>query len=100
MMDNRPIHVYPINDTYPHITSGLGCPCKPKVEKTEGGTLIVHNSYDGRERAEKTTGGGVKQSKPSESKRQQGNRAERRASKSKAKGATRNTKHRGIGRAK
>ncbi len=51
-MDNRPIHVYPINDTYPHITEGVGCPCKPRIEDVEGGTLIIHNSFDGREKAE------------------------------------------------
>lgn len=49
----RPIHIYPINDTYPHITDGVGCPCKPAVEEVEGGgTVIIHHSFDGREKAE------------------------------------------------
>jgi len=47
------VHVYPVDDTYPHITEGAGCPCKPKIEPCEGGTLVIHNSYDGRENAEK-----------------------------------------------
>lgn len=46
------IHVYPENDIFPHITEGPGCPCKPKIEEVEGGTLIIHNSWDGREKAE------------------------------------------------
>lgn len=51
------IHVCPTNDTRPHLTEGLGCPCKPRVEEvTHGavvvGTLIIHNSYDGREHTE------------------------------------------------
>lgn len=48
----KTIHVYPVDDTYPHITEGIGCPCKPRIEPCEGGTLIVHRSYDGREKAE------------------------------------------------
>jgi hypothetical protein len=48
------VHVYPLNDILPHITEGgPGCPCRPKIEDVEGGgTLIIHNSYDGREKAE------------------------------------------------
>jgi hypothetical protein len=47
------VHVYPINDALPHVTEGLGCPCKPKIERVEGGgTLVIHNSWDGREYAE------------------------------------------------
>ena len=47
------VHVYPVDDTYPHITEGgAGCPCKPQVETVEGGTLIIHNAWDGREKAE------------------------------------------------
>lgn len=48
------MHVYPIDDTYPHITEGgSGCPCKPTIEAVEGGTLIIHNAYDGREMTER-----------------------------------------------
>lgn len=46
------LHVYPVDDTFPHITEGAGCPCKPKIEDCEGGTLIIHNAWDGREKAE------------------------------------------------
>ncbi len=46
------VHVYPENDLLPHITEGLGCPCNPTVENVEGGVLVIHNSYDGREKAE------------------------------------------------
>jgi hypothetical protein len=43
------IHVYPVNDSKPHILSGTDCPCKPRVE-IEGATLvIIHNSWDNRE---------------------------------------------------
>lgn len=48
----KTVHVYPVADTYPHITEGIGCPCRPKVEDVEGGTLVTHNSYDGREKNE------------------------------------------------
>ena len=55
-------HVYPINDDgehvlvcrymdsqYPHCP----CPCRPKYIDTEnGGQIVVHNSYDGREGVE------------------------------------------------
>ena len=51
-MPSNTIHVYPENDLLPHITDGTGCPCKPTVEYVEGGVLVIHNSYDGRERAE------------------------------------------------
>jgi len=40
------VHVLPINDLHPHVESAL-CDCNPKIK--EGGRLIIHNSYDGRE---------------------------------------------------
>lgn len=47
------VHVYPVNDIYPHITEGVGCPCKPCIEMVEdGGMVVTHNSYDGREKTE------------------------------------------------
>lgn len=52
---SKAIHVYPIDDLLPHITDDYPirvCPCKPRIEADESGTLIIHNSYDGRERAE------------------------------------------------
>jgi hypothetical protein len=39
-------HVIPLNDLKPH-TESVNCKCVPSVQ--EGGKLIVHNSYDGRE---------------------------------------------------
>lgn len=47
-MTERPIHTYPENDLRDHDTShGTLCPCLPRTK--EGGMLIVHNAYDGRE---------------------------------------------------
>lgn len=51
-MSSNTVHVYPVDDLLPHITDGTGCPCKPTIEYAEGGVLVIHNSYDGRERAE------------------------------------------------
>jgi hypothetical protein len=42
------IHILPINDIHPHIEED-SCKCQPKVQHVEGGTLVIHNSYDGRE---------------------------------------------------
>lgn len=41
------MHVVPLNDLKPHIESGQYCHCKPSIR--EHGTVVVHNSYDGRE---------------------------------------------------
>ena len=46
------IHVLPINDVKPHKESST-CECEPRVEIVEGGMLVVHNSWDGREWVEK-----------------------------------------------
>ncbi len=44
------VHVYPVNDTYPHTTGDKRCACKPRITQVEGGGIVVcHNSYDGRE---------------------------------------------------
>lgn len=64
-MGNRPIHVYPINDTKTHYLESVDavldgfsedvppwcpCLCHPKAERQENGVwIIVHNSFDGRE---------------------------------------------------
>ena len=45
------IHVIPDNDIKKHIKSII-CPCKPKIEKRLNADLIIHNSFDGRERIE------------------------------------------------
>lgn len=41
-----PIHVYPVDDWFPHWLEGTTCRCNPEVD--EDG-LVVHNSFDGRE---------------------------------------------------
>jgi hypothetical protein len=41
-------HVQPIDDLREHEDSAQ-CWCRPSVEEEEEGTLIVHNSMDGRE---------------------------------------------------
>lgn len=43
------VHVLPINDLKPHSETGTSCECLPKVKQVEGGVIIVHNSWDGRE---------------------------------------------------
>lgn len=46
--DDGPVHVVPINDLIDHEDSA-DCWCVPKVEHVDNGTLITHNSADGRE---------------------------------------------------
>jgi len=46
---NETIHVYPNNDTFEHILDSDKCTCKPKVGKVEDTTIVIHNSFDGRE---------------------------------------------------
>jgi len=45
-------HIYPNNDTFEHYTDGDACWCKPKKQIEDHGVLIVHNSFDERERFE------------------------------------------------
>jgi len=46
-------HIIPINDSEGH-SLDEGCMCSPKVEVIDGGRIMVtHNSYDGREYAER-----------------------------------------------
>jgi len=44
------IHVLPVNDLKEH-TETDDCACHPRIEYVggEGGKVVVHNSYDGRE---------------------------------------------------
>lgn len=43
-------HVLPVSDLKPHSeSSAILCQCQPEVRLVEGGTLIIHNAYDGRE---------------------------------------------------
>jgi len=44
-------HILPINDIEPHEES-ITCKCKPNVEHVEGNMIVIHNSFDGRERQE------------------------------------------------
>jgi hypothetical protein len=41
-------HILPRNDSDIHEETSV-CKCEPSVKITEGGVLIVHNSFDGRE---------------------------------------------------
>jgi len=43
------VHVVPINDLKPHVENGEHCHCKPRIQMEEHGTVVIHNSYDGRE---------------------------------------------------
>jgi len=46
-------HVYPKNDSSTHNLEGIVCVCKPEVQFFENGNmLIIHNSFDGREKVE------------------------------------------------
>lgn len=43
-------HVLPSDDLKPHSESAaLPCKCEPEIRRVDGGTLIIHNAYDGRE---------------------------------------------------
>jgi hypothetical protein len=46
------IHVLPVDDLKEHIETD-DCECHPKIKYVEGGKIVVHNSYDGREFMEK-----------------------------------------------
>lgn len=55
-------HVYPVADLRPHDTESTTCECGPTVEWADPKTgesyvtaLVVHNSFDGRERDEQTS---------------------------------------------
>lgn len=48
-MDGGTQHVVPAEDGHDADTT---CPCGPRVEFEEGGMIVVHNSYDGREAVE------------------------------------------------
>ena len=42
-------HVYPLNDSRPHVTDGGHCPCEPSID----GDVVIHNAWDGRDIAER-----------------------------------------------
>jgi hypothetical protein len=45
-------HILPVDDLKPHTESGKYCKCQPVISESHdntGHTLVIHNSYDGRE---------------------------------------------------
>lgn len=48
------VHVLPVNDTYEH-EEAIWCPCKTELD----GDVVVHNSWDGREKNEPPTQGAI-----------------------------------------
>lgn len=46
------VHVLPVNDLREHVESEA-CWCAPSVERVGQGTLVTHNSMDGRELVER-----------------------------------------------
>lgn len=52
MADCETFHVVPVNDLREHVEDGAGCWCCPRIDERVGGTIIVHNSMDGREKYE------------------------------------------------
>jgi hypothetical protein len=51
IIKNMTQHILPINDIEPH-EEATTCKCKPKVEFIDGNMIVIHNSFDGRERQE------------------------------------------------
>jgi len=47
-MEENIWHLLPTDDLEEHKESSM-CRCNPEVKIGEGGVLIVHNSFDGRE---------------------------------------------------
>lgn len=45
-------HILPINDLEPHEETTT-CKCCPSVQFENGEMIVVHNSFDGREKYEK-----------------------------------------------
>lgn len=46
------IHILPIDDLFEH-KEAKSCQCKPKISWEVNNFMVVHNSYDGREKHEK-----------------------------------------------
>lgn len=47
-----PINIYPLNDEQEHVLEGTSCPCCPEYKPADGGDLIVHSAFDGRDLVE------------------------------------------------
>jgi len=45
-------HVYPLQDLEEHDIESSKCPCKPILEISGGVMIVIHNSWDKRERIE------------------------------------------------
>ena len=43
------IHILPVNDYVEHCQKGRSCQCGPFALEVDGGVMVVHNSWDGRE---------------------------------------------------
>jgi len=43
------IHYFPSNDLREHMFKGLTCECHPTTKTGDDDTMIIHNSFDGRE---------------------------------------------------
>lgn len=52
VIEGNMAHVVPVADLHPHFYAD-DCPCTPVVETINQHKIFVHNSYDGREVAEK-----------------------------------------------
>jgi len=55
-MTNEIWNVEPVDDLQPHSDDEF-CKCMPRIDiQPDGSLLVVHNSYDGREKYESTKG--------------------------------------------
>lgn len=45
------LHILPVNDLEEHQELST-CKCNPQAEFHDGNTIIIHNSFDGREAVE------------------------------------------------
>lgn len=48
-MSETDVHVYPVNDLYPHVTDGGECACGPKIETRGDGLVVIHRAFDLRD---------------------------------------------------
>lgn len=48
----KTFHVYPVGDKKEHRTDEVYCECNPWIEYFGAGRIVIHNSFDGRERFE------------------------------------------------
>lgn len=48
-LNQQIVHVLPLNDLKSHLEGSRYCHCQPRIQQLPEGTIVVHNSYDGRE---------------------------------------------------